>query len=74
MSANPNHEIKKDLIDHDDDIEILSDMTYENENRNNLCLLQMKGNCVFLQYAHLMTQSGDNCEFEPLNVCFECKF
>ena len=36
MSANPNHEIKKDLIDHDDDIEILSDMTYENENRNDL--------------------------------------
>ena len=36
MSANPNHEIKKDLIDHDDDIEILSDITYENENRNDL--------------------------------------
>ena len=34
MSASPiNHEIKKEPIDNDD-IEILSDITYENENRN----------------------------------------
>ena len=36
MSASPiNHEIKKEPIDNDD-IEILSDITYENENRNDL--------------------------------------
>ena len=36
MSASTiNHEIKKEPIDNDD-IEILSDITYENENRNDL--------------------------------------
>jgi hypothetical protein len=76
MSANPNHEIKKDLIDHDDDIEILSDMTYENENRNNLmCSASVPVKSEFKTKTNkLIETKNDNKKIKQLEQMQEILF